>query len=67
MKITYDKNADALYISINENDKVSETQEVRPDLFIDKNSQGSLLGIEILGISKQIPTEQLKNLKFEVA
>ena len=56
MKITYDKNAD-----------VSETEEIRPDLFIDKDKSGSLLGIEILGVSKQIPAEQLKNIKFEVA
>lgn len=67
MKITYDKRADALYISIKENTDVDETEEIRPDLFIDKDKSGSLLGIEILGVSKQIPAEELKNIKFEVA
>ncbi|MBH48702.1 MAG: hypothetical protein CME71_11085 [Halobacteriovorax sp.] len=67
MKITYDKNADALYIELDDQTPAHETQELRPDLMIDKSNDGRLLGIEILGVSSKVPADQLKNISYEVA
>ena len=67
MKITYDKKADALYINLNEGVQITETQELRPDLMIDKSKDGTIIGIEILCFSKGRPTESLKNILVEVA
>lgn len=67
MKVTYDKSADALYINLNENGKVAETQEVRPDLILNKAKDGTIIGIEILCVSTGRPTDSLKTCSFEVA
>lgn len=67
MKITYDKTADALYINLNEYAEVSETQEVRPDLMLNKAEDGTIVGIEILCVSSGRPTDSLKVCNFEIA
>jgi uncharacterized protein YuzE len=53
MKITYDKNVDALYIELKAG-AYDRTKKVTGDIFVDINKRGRILGIEILDASKNI-------------
>ena len=51
--MTYDPDADAAYIKLG-GGTVAETSEVKPGLIVDYDSQGRILGIEILAASRAI-------------
>jgi|GEM_PF-125723 len=51
-KITYDREADALYIAFGEGP--ATVQEVAEGIALDWDSEGRLLGIEILDASKRL-------------
>lgn len=51
IKVTYDGEVDAKYVSIKKG-KVHETKIIEDWLFFDLNQQGQILGIEILDVSK---------------
>lgn len=51
MKIEYDKKADAKYIHL-KSGKVAKTIEKKPWLFFDCDSNGEVIGMEILNASK---------------
>ena len=65
MKISYDKEADATYITIRSGD-FAENREVIDGVIIDTNSSGELLGIEILDVSHRIPIEELAHIDIEM-
>lgn len=52
MEIEYDKEADALYIEFKPG-KVSKTEKVDKETFIDYFEDGTVKGIEILAASKR--------------
>ena len=52
MKINYDKIADAVYIKIKDA-KVKKTKEINDQVIADLDSQGNIIGIEILDASSQ--------------
>lgn len=52
MKVEYDQQADAMYIRLR-GGKVIESEKVRPDVVLDFDAQGQLLGIEMLDVSKR--------------
>ena len=54
MKITFDPQADALYIELH-SIKVHETKEVGEGIFLDYDEKGELRGIEILYASQRAP------------
>ena len=58
MKIEYDKIADALYIYLNKG-KVAKTVKMQNRLIVDVAKNGKILGLEVLGASKQIPKAQI--------
>jgi len=58
MRITYDKNADAVYVYIKD-DKVSRSDEITNDTIIDYDRDGKVIGIEILCASSRIPMKEL--------
>jgi len=66
-KISYDPEADALYIRVKE-DEISNTIELRENIIIDLNPKGELIGIEILNFTKtsinlnEILTEGIEEL-----
>ena len=64
MKVKYDKEVDILYIVFSEN-KVAESDEEKPGIILDYDSDGSVVGIEILEASKKMnnPTK----VEYEVA
>ena len=55
MKIEYDQQADAMYIRLRAGD-VAESEEVRPGVVLDFDTQGQVLGIEMLDVSKRTDT-----------
>ena len=57
MKITYDKEVDALYIYIKypmKNGVVKKTRELNEDIIIDFNKKNRLVGIEVLNFKKSL-------------
>ena len=52
MKIEYDPEADAAYISIARG-KVAETREISEGLNVDYDASGRVLGIEILSVQQR--------------
>lgn len=58
MKIEYDKIADALYIYLNKG-KVAKTVKMQDRLNVDVSKNGKILGLEVLGASKQISKTQI--------
>ena len=63
MKITYDKQADALYIKFHEL-PVHETEEDKSGAILDYAEDGSIVGIEILNASKKIKEHDKVELQF---
>ena len=54
MKSRYDKEADAVYVEL-KHGKVHHTIEVRSNILIDVDKDGTVLGIEILNASTEAP------------
>ena len=63
MKITYDPEADAMYIILREG-KVSKTKEVDPNTILDYDETGNVIGVELLFVKERIPN-LLKEVKVE--
>ena len=61
MKIEYDKDADALYITIKE-DYVERTDELENGVALDFDSSGNLIGIEVLNAAKKYSKQDLFDL-----
>lgn len=64
MRLKVDQKNDALYFRLDEA-AVVESEEVRPGVILDYDASGNVVGVEILGLSKRVPVEMLKSLKFE--
>ena len=58
MKITYDKIADAAYMTLRKG-RVAKTVEMSNDVIVDLDKKGHLLGIEMLGASSQFSKNSL--------
>jgi uncharacterized protein YuzE len=64
MKLHLDKETDALYFRLDES-KILESEEVQPGVILDFNTEGVVVGIEILNISKRVAPDWLKVLQFQ--
>jgi len=58
MKITYDKIANAAYMTLRKG-KISKTVEMSDSVIVDLDKSGNILGIELLEASKQFPRKSL--------
>ncbi len=63
MKIKYDPNADAMYLTLRK-DKVARTKEIDDNTIIDFNKSGQVIGVEILFVKERNPS-LLKELQVE--
>lgn len=54
MKITYDKEADAMYLYFQNGKKIARTVELSNLLIADLDRQGKVIGVEILCASRQL-------------
>ena len=66
MRIHFDEKLDAVFIRLNDNKKIVDSQEVENGVILDFDSDGKVIGIEILKAKEHIPLKQLKELKFQV-
>lgn len=64
MRLKVDQKNDALYFRLDES-AITESEEVQPGVILDYDAKSNVIGIELLGISKRVPVEMLKNLQFE--
>ena len=64
MKLKVDQKNDALYFRLDES-AIVESEEIQPGVILDYDSKDNVVGIEILGLSKRVPLEMIKNLQFE--
>jgi uncharacterized protein YuzE len=66
MTIKVDKESDALYFRLAEN-RITESEEVRPGVILDFDDKGNVVGIELLGISARASKEELSTMHFQAA
>ena len=64
MRLKIDKESDTLYLRLDES-KVVESEEVRPGVILDFDSEGRVVGVEFLGISSRATWEELSSLQFQ--
>lgn len=61
MEITYDKEADAMYIRFRDGE-FGKNKKIDDNTVIDLDKHGNLLGIELLWVSERIPAESLASI-----
>ncbi|MBW2979257.1 DUF2283 domain-containing protein [Candidatus Woesearchaeota archaeon] len=61
MEISYDKEADAMYIEFRKG-KFAKNKKIDDFTIIDLDAEGNILGIELLEVSKRIPIESLTEI-----
>ena len=64
MKVTVDKEADALYLYLDDS-RIVESEEVSPGVVLDYNESRQVVGVEMLYLSKRSPELDLSDLEFE--
>lgn len=63
MKLHIDKEADALYLRLDES-AIVESEEVVPGVILDYNEANQVVGIEMLYLSKRSPDLNLSTLEL---
>ena len=66
MKLNVDKEADALYLRLDDS-PIVESEEVSPGVVLDYNESNEVVGVEMLRLSKRSSTLNLSVLQFETA
>lgn len=66
MKLHVDKEADALYLRLDDS-TVVESEEVSPGVVLDYNESNEVVGVEMLYLSKRSSNMNLSALEFETA
>lgn len=72
MRITYDKETDALYIYLVENEQQCKTIRLTEDIALDFGKAEKLIGIEILDAKEtlgkgELPKVVIENLQSQIA
>lgn len=64
MKLTVDREADALYLDLDEA-PTADSKEISPGVILDYNAQGKVVGIEMLYLSKRVAAGKLDRMQME--
>jgi uncharacterized protein YuzE len=64
MKLTIDREADALYLDLDDA-PAAESEEISPGVILDYNASGKVVGIEMLYLSKRVSPEKLGRMQME--
>ncbi len=64
MKLNVDKEADALYLRLDDS-PIVESEEVSPGVVLDYNEENEVVGVEMLHLSKRSSKLNLSALQFE--
>ncbi len=65
MNISYDKDADCLYIQFLEG-KVHKTRKIEEGILVDIDEKGRIYGIEIVGVSERMPIASLGKINIDM-
>ena len=63
MKLHLDKDSDALYLLLDDDDIV-ESEEVSPGVVLDFDGHDRVIGVEILGISTRFPNMRIEDIQL---
>ena len=66
MRVRYDEEADALYIRLREAEYY-ESDEIREGFILDYDTDGNIIGIEILEASAHLTPADLSTMNFEIS
>ena len=66
MRVRYDEEADALYIRLREV-QYYESDEIREGFILDYDTDGNIIGIEILEASAHLAPDDLSTVNFEIS
>jgi len=64
MRIEYDREANALYIQMQEK-HVAKTKEIEPGVLVDFDEQNNLIGIEMLDVTERFALSDIVNIHVE--
>lgn len=64
MKITYDPDADAIYVLLHEAEP-GPSLDVEDGVTVDLDKEGHIIGLEILGASKRLTPDELVNVSYK--
>lgn len=64
MKLRVDREADALYLRLDET-PIVESEEVSPGVVLDYNRRNEVVGVEMLNLSKRSTAPDLSSRQFE--
>lgn len=64
MNVTYDADADAMYIKLTE-EKFSKNKLIDENTILDLDKDGNVIGIELLFVSKHLPKNFLSKVVVE--
>ena len=65
MKITYDSEADALYIQLRDEVPGYECVDIEEGVVADLDEEGHIIGFEILGAAKRLTPDELSNVVYQ--
>ena len=64
MEITYDKDADAMYIRFGDGE-FGSNKVIDRETIVNLDKKGNILGIELLSVSKRIPSKSLSEISVK--
>ena len=64
MKITFDKEADAIFIEF-DSGEFGSNKKIDSNTIIDLDKKGNILGIELLNVSKRMSKEALSDISVK--
>ena len=66
MKLRIDKDADALYLRLDDA-KIIESEQVAPGVIVDFDSKNRVVGLEVLNVSKRLPKRHRTSARTKTA
>ena len=64
MKITFDKEADAMYIEVSDEEFVAN-KKIDAETILDLDKKGKIIGIELLNVSKRMTKDFLSDIRVQ--
>lgn len=65
MRIKVDLKSDALYFRISE-DKIEDSEEVKPGIIVDYAKSGKIVGMEVLGLKRKFKLAELSKIQVDL-
>jgi len=65
MRLKFNRAEDVLHFRLGD-ETIIESETIAPDIVLDYNQQGQVIGLEYLNVSKYIPAQALTTLTFKL-